>query len=233
MSLTATKAIANGSPSKGNARLVELCLADHVNEERLKAGHPAQAWPSQPAIAKWCNCSRSTVQDALEKLVEIGCIADSGKRKARSVVVWELSLPDQTDSRSGEGAEWDHQTDSRDHQTDSRATRPILGRVPDRPVGNEPVVEPEEEPEGTSPTGFGLSPSGLEQQTANSNPTPTVVAAPTSECSTQAAAEQRQVEEEERRQDLDVLRAQAKKKPDDRHTAAAVKAVEEELGEAA
>lgn len=209
MAITATKAVAYGSPSKGNARLVELCLADHVNEERLKAGHAAQAWPSQTTIAAWCNCSRSTVELALGKLVEIGCIADSGKRKSRGTIVWTLSLPDLTDFRSGaEGADVDL-TDSGDDLTDLPLDLTDFRSPPDRPIGHEPVVTGSTEPERTSPTGLGLSPSGLEQQNSNGASAPTVVAAPPSAERVQASEEeQQQRERQEQEQHLAELREQ-------------------------
>ena len=111
MALTALQAVWEHSKATGNARLVLLALAEHVNEQRIKAGYPWEAWPSQSTLARMCGCSRSTIQLALEKLVELGEIADTGERRKRGIIAWEIVLEasDLTDSESGH----DDMTDSR------------------------------------------------------------------------------------------------------------------------
>jgi DNA-binding transcriptional MocR family regulator len=108
MALTATKAVWKHSEATGNARLVLLALADHVNEQRVQVGDPWEAWPSQNTLARICNCSRSSVKRALEELRELGEIEDTGERKLRGTVVYEILpdlLPDMAHSGPGGAAE--------------------------------------------------------------------------------------------------------------------------------
>lgn len=74
--------------------LVLLELADAVNEQRLQAGYSMKAWPSQGLLAWRLNSSRRSVARALEELEEAGEIQDTGERKGRGTVVWEITLPD-------------------------------------------------------------------------------------------------------------------------------------------
>lgn len=107
MSLTAINAVLEHSPTTGTVRLLELVLASHVNEERLIERGEARAWPSQRRLAKLCNCSRRSIQERLDGLVGMGCITDTGERRGRRVVVWELLVPEWTDiptSRTKEGS---------------------------------------------------------------------------------------------------------------------------------
>jgi Helix-turn-helix domain len=75
---------------KGAALTVLLCLASFVPQERWKRGEDLRAWPSQSTLARRCNCSRSTVERALEDLVSLDKIRDTGLRRTRMTIVWEL-----------------------------------------------------------------------------------------------------------------------------------------------
>lgn len=132
MSLIVTKAAKAQSRSRGNARLVLLELADHANQEAVKRGEAARAWPSQNTLARNCNCSRSTVAVALAELVELGDIVDSGLRGPKGEVKWDLTA-DLSEFRTG-GAPG--VSGSRADLSDSR-TKPV------RTFGHEPVVKPE------------------------------------------------------------------------------------------
>lgn len=90
MSLDLQKQIWNDPEPKGAALLVLLCLASYVDHERWERGEDLLAWPSQLTIARRCNCSRSTVERALADLQELGKIADTGKRKTRRTIEWEI-----------------------------------------------------------------------------------------------------------------------------------------------
>ena len=212
MALAASKAVVAGSASKGNARLVLLCFADCVNEERLRRGLPAEAWPSQNWIAKWCNCSRSTVEEALAKLVELGEIVDTGKRKSRGTIVWELPLPVLPDSGASEEGEVGQLPDSRHDLPDLPDDLPDSGASPARTSGHEPVVNPKGEPEKN------LSSSSDIQQTKNGN----------------SAKEQQQVERSSQIETLAALREQLPTlKGNFRSTTErSIKALEQGLGEA-
>jgi Helix-turn-helix domain len=159
MALTALEAVWGGSRSAGNARLVLLVLAWHVNEERLTRGYPAEAWPSQTTIAGMCGCSRSTVERGLHQLVELGELVDSGSRRTRGTVVWEIAIDVLTQNES------DHAdlTQNGSPEEESQRAEPHLTHPgddlthpgddlthpesrPASPVTNKPV-EPEVEPE--------------------------------------------------------------------------------------
>lgn len=96
MSVTATRAAFACSRSKGTARLVLLGLAWHVSEERLQLGEPWICWPGWDTLMRRGNCSRTGLYEALQRLIELGEIADYGERRRRGVVVWEV-LPELAD----------------------------------------------------------------------------------------------------------------------------------------
>jgi hypothetical protein len=75
---------------KGTAKMVLLCLASFVSHDAWKQGRDLLAWPSQNTVARRCGIQRSTVERSLEKLTEQGKIVDTGKRKTRRSVVYEL-----------------------------------------------------------------------------------------------------------------------------------------------
>ena len=102
MSLDLQKMIWDDPEPKGAALTVFLLLASYVPHERWKRGDAPLAWPSQNTIARKCNCRRSTVQLALEELQKLGKIRDTGMRKTRRSVVWELYPPDELpDTKTG------------------------------------------------------------------------------------------------------------------------------------
>lgn len=90
MSLDLQKQVWDDPEPRGAALTVLLLLASYVPHERWKRGEAALAWPSQNTIARKCNCERSTVQRALEDLQKLGKIKDTGMRKTRRSIVWEL-----------------------------------------------------------------------------------------------------------------------------------------------
>ncbi len=102
VSLDLQKQIWDDPEPKGAALTVFLLLASYVPHERWKRGDAPLAWPSQNTIARKCNCQRSTVQLALEELQRLGKIRDTGMRKTRRSVVWELYPPDDLpDTKTG------------------------------------------------------------------------------------------------------------------------------------
>jgi len=109
---------------KGSAKTVLLHLAWYVKKEAWDRGGSLLAWPSQNTIAAKCCIARSTVEEALKELVRLGKIRDSGLRRQRGTVVWELypstapevtagwELADLPDDRAG------HLPDSRADEVD-------------------------------------------------------------------------------------------------------------------
>lgn len=170
-------------------------MAELVIEQRLRAGLPAEVWASQNTIAEMCNCSRSTVERALEELKRLGRIRDTGERKFgkyRGTVVYELDLT-QSDvtqnGSSGEAEDVDLTHSGRDltHFVDDLTH---FEQRPASPVTHKPVVKPVVKPEEASPPAAGLSPSspGL------GGPTPAQLAAERSEDEAELAALERQLE---------------------------------------
>jgi hypothetical protein len=165
------------SPSKGNARLVELAMSHAVDEERVQSGCLALCWLSQNSIAARCNCSRSTVERALDDLKALGRVRDTGQRmdgRYRGAVVYELvyaagdltqsevTESDVTDSGSGASDLTDSAADlthPASDLTDSAAgSDPICPPNP----GVNPETNPETKPDPPAPAiaeGSGLSPS--------------------------------------------------------------------------
>jgi DNA-binding transcriptional MocR family regulator len=78
---------------KGSAKLVLLCLGSFVSHESWKQGRDLLAWPSQNTIARRCGIQRSTVERALKELLSLKKIADTGRRKQRRTVVYEVYPP--------------------------------------------------------------------------------------------------------------------------------------------
>lgn len=76
--------------AKGNTKLVLLCLGSYVSHDAWKQGRDLLAWPSQNTVARRCGIQRSTVERALKELLKLQKIADTGKRKQRRSVVYEL-----------------------------------------------------------------------------------------------------------------------------------------------
>lgn len=101
MSLDLQKMIWDDPEPKGSAKLVLLCLGSFVSHDRWKQGRDLIAWPSQNTIARRCGIQRSTVERALKELLSLQKIADTGMRKQRRSVVYELypsTAPDLPDS---------------------------------------------------------------------------------------------------------------------------------------
>ena len=154
MAVTATTAVWEGSSNR-KCLLVLLALADHINEKALQAGKGAEAWPSQGTIAKKCNCSRSTVERALERLQLLDEIQDTGERRLRGTVVWEVLIDNLTQLDAGPYVEHpegdlthsaDHLTQSDDDLTHSAHDLTHFALSPASPVTDKPE-EPEDQPE--------------------------------------------------------------------------------------
>src|SRR5262245_29266367 len=94
MSVTVNRAAFEHSRSRGTTRLLLLAYASFASEEKVKRGEPAIAFPAQSTLAKLCNCSRSTVQIHIDRLVELGEIEDTGNRHSwdqyRSTIEYEI-----------------------------------------------------------------------------------------------------------------------------------------------
>jgi len=90
MSLDLQKMIWDDPEPKGSAKLVLLCLGSFVSHDAWKQGRDLLAWPSQNTLARRCGIQRSTVERALKELLKLRKIADTGRRKQRRSVVYEL-----------------------------------------------------------------------------------------------------------------------------------------------
>jgi hypothetical protein len=90
VSLDLQKMIWEDPEPKGSAKLVFLCMASFVSHNAWKQGRDLLAWPSQNTIARRCGIQRSTVERALKELLGLQKIADTGMRKQRRSVVYEL-----------------------------------------------------------------------------------------------------------------------------------------------
>jgi hypothetical protein len=95
VSYVAQNIVLDHSRSRGASRLVFLALCRYIKHELWKEGEPAEAYPSQSTLARKCNCSRSTVERALEQLQALGEIHDTGERAKRSTVIYGLALLDE------------------------------------------------------------------------------------------------------------------------------------------
>jgi hypothetical protein len=91
VSVTATRIIWNKSEATGSARLVLLCLAFHVSEEKLKRYGEAWAWPKRATIERETRLSESSVKRALRELQQAGEITCIGERFG-GVKEWELTV---------------------------------------------------------------------------------------------------------------------------------------------
>lgn len=99
MSLDLQKRVWDDREPKGSAKAVLLHLAWYVKKDAWDRGGDLLAWPSQNTIAAKCCIARSTVEEALRELVRLGKIRDTGLRRQRRTVVWELypsTAPDVT-----------------------------------------------------------------------------------------------------------------------------------------
>ena len=182
MAISAMTNVFETSPAKGNARLVELVLANAISDKKLKAGYPPLAWISQSTIACLCNCSSNTVERALVELKKLGRIVDTGDRaggKYRGTVIYKLPQdlldgdhPQNRGPQNG-GAVFTATGDlphSGNDYPHSDGDHPQNGAPPPPECPPKPVVNPEGKPGDkdarTEARGSGLSPSssGLTQR---------------------------------------------------------------------
>lgn len=168
------------SKASPTARLVLIILAEAVNDKRLDAGLPAEAWLSQGKIAQRAGLSDRQVRRRLAELKELGEIEDTGQRKGRGAVVWEIVPVGRTPASGvdtsvrGERAD-EHETEHVGRErppgrTDATALRTPASGVPRTPASTEPEGEPEVvEPEviGTAANAAALqAPISPEEETA-------------------------------------------------------------------
>jgi hypothetical protein len=90
MSLDLQKQIWDDPEPRGNAKYVLVHLASYVKHDAWRNGDDLLAWPSQNTVAAKCCIARSTVEKAFADLEALGKIRDTGRRKGRRTVVWEL-----------------------------------------------------------------------------------------------------------------------------------------------
>lgn len=141
------------SRARLGARLVLVVLAEAVNERRLKAGEPPEAWLSQGKIASRAGICDRAVRRHLTELMRLGEIEDTGRRKGRGAVVWEIVPVGRTPAsgvdasvrgENPEGGETEHVGRKRPPgRTDATADRTPASAVPRTPASTEPEVEPE------------------------------------------------------------------------------------------
>jgi hypothetical protein len=90
VSLDLQKKIWDDPEPRGPSKLVFLHLASYVSKEAWDRGRDLRAWPSQNTIATKTGIPRSSVERALANLTVQGKIRDTGVRRQRGTVVWEL-----------------------------------------------------------------------------------------------------------------------------------------------
>ncbi len=90
VSLDLQKMIWDDQEARGQSKLVLLHLASYVKKEAWDCGRDMRAWPSQNTIARKCGIPRSSVERALTNLTELEKIRDTGIRRQRGTVVWDL-----------------------------------------------------------------------------------------------------------------------------------------------
>jgi hypothetical protein len=152
------------SRARWTARLVQIVLAERVNEKRVEVGEPPLAWPSQADIAKRAGgIDARTVRRHLAELERLGEIEDTGQRKGRGVKVWEVVPGGRTQvsrvdtEARGERAETAETPEPRT-ATPGRADASVHPGGHLRPVGRTGVSrEPEVESEVESEVGTGTA----------------------------------------------------------------------------
>jgi hypothetical protein len=91
VAVTAVKAALEWPDGNPAERLALVALCEAVNEQRLQAGYPWEAWLSQGNLAALVGVTARQVRRLLTALEETyGVIADTGARRGRGVVVWEV-----------------------------------------------------------------------------------------------------------------------------------------------
>lgn len=90
VSLDLQKMIWDDREVRGQSKFVLLHLASYVPKESWDKGRDLRAWPSQNTVAIKCGIPRSSVERALANLTELEKIRDTGIRRQRGTVVWEL-----------------------------------------------------------------------------------------------------------------------------------------------
>jgi hypothetical protein len=90
VSLDLQKMIWDDREVRGQSKFVLLHLASYVPKEAWDRGRDLRAWPSQNTIASKCGIPRSSVERALANLIELEKVRNTGIRRQRGTVVWEL-----------------------------------------------------------------------------------------------------------------------------------------------
>ena len=84
MSYTAVQAVLKNSKQSGTTKLVLVCIAEHSNKESGKA------WPGIETLAGYCNVSKQSIHNALNKLVEAGELEIHYKAGPKGVNVYRI-----------------------------------------------------------------------------------------------------------------------------------------------
>jgi hypothetical protein len=224
MSWQATEAVRLASRLGGANKSVAFALATFADERG------AGARPSKPTLAEGSGTSPKTVKRALAQMVELGEIKKTGTHWIDAnkwvnvyslaplfALAWDGGHPDPPTSGKAE-------TGVKEPETGVKTAETGVTLTPNPLVVNPLVV---------SALKGDFPPSGIEQQTANSNPTPTVAAAPTSEHSSTQAAEKQQRVEEERRERLRRLEADLPDAYEPERAEEHIRQLAKEVGEAA
>lgn len=95
VSYQAVKAVLKNSTQKGTVKLVLVCIAEHYNEKTKTA------WPGIETLADYCNVSKQSIHNALNKLVEDKELRIDYKAGARGVNVYQILCLDEGEQSSG------------------------------------------------------------------------------------------------------------------------------------
>jgi hypothetical protein len=133
VSIDLQKQIWDDPEPRGQSKLVLQHLASYVSKEAWDKALPMLAWPSQNTIARKCGIPRSSVERALANLESLGKIRDTGRRRQRRTVVWELYPSQAPTVKAG----WEYADDLPDSGAGRSEDLPDYGASggPDMPEG--------------------------------------------------------------------------------------------------
>ena len=86
MSWQAVKTVLHKSTQSGTTKLVLVCIAEHYNEETKTA------WPGIDTLAKYCNVSRQSIFNSIDKLKAAGELEVDYKKGVNGVNVYRLPI---------------------------------------------------------------------------------------------------------------------------------------------
>ena len=152
VSLDLQKMIWDDPEPRGQSKYVLLHLASYVKKDAWDGGGLLLAWPSQNTIARKCGIPRSSVERALASLAELEKIRDTGQRRQRRTIVWELypstapnvtagwELTNLPDSRAGHPGDLPDDGASETNLPDYRAG--VAGASDDLPDSHDDLPDP-------------------------------------------------------------------------------------------